>query len=989
MDFVHLHLHTEYSLLDSMIKIEALTDIVKAQGMKAVAITDHGNMFGAYKFYKAMKSVSVKPIIGCEIYMKNETGSSKRNTHLTLLVKDAEGYTNLSKLLTTAFLNSKGMGKPHITKETLFNNCKGLICLSGCLSGEIPQLILQRDEEKVIKTIMEYKDAFGKENFYLELQDEGLKEQKMVSSKLIELSKKLNIPCVATNDVHYLKREDAPVHEVLVQVGRGGKGFKPGVYSYGSDQYYFRSAKEMYTLFKDVPESLTNTMKIAEMCNFDFDSTHSHMPLFPLPDGKSSTEVLRREVWKGVHKRYPENRKDVKERVEYELKVICDMGYADYFLIVADMVNYAKTHNILTGPGRGSATGSIVAYALGITDVDPLRYNLIFERFLNRERVSMPDIDIDIEDVKRQEIIRYIRQRYGEENVAQIITFGTMASRAVIRDVGRVLGVDYALVDRIAKAIPFRSSLNDSLKIDGVRRAYDSNELVRKMIDYSLRLEGLPRHVSVHAAGIVIGDKPLVNYFPLAKSGDDVVTQFPMDDLEEIGMLKMDFLGLRTLTVIHETLMYLNKDITYLYSIPLDDSKTFDMISKGDTVGVFQLESEGMKKILRRMSPHSMEDIIAALSLHRPGPMESGAVETYINRKAGRESIRYVHPSLEPVLKETYGVMVYQEQVMQVANRLANYSLGEADILRRAMAKKKVKEMADQHNKFIDGCVKNGIDRDVAEMVFEQISAFAGYGFNKCHGAGYAHITYWESYLKAHYPLEFMSSLLTSVMGNMDKLRIYIREVEKMGFHVLPPDVNVSEGRFIPEKDNGIRFGLLGIKGVGENLISKIVSERKKEKFKDVVDLFIRIGDHSLNQRSIESLIWAGAFDSLMPNRKAMITFVPDLLQLARSKQRTSQQPSLFGSSGEKDKLLEKIKSYDEFFDKDYEERKEREHIGIVFQREKEGVERTEGLTFKCSTFEEVKAIAERIRRDPNGRRVRIIFEGYILTLPFRYKISK
>ncbi len=988
MDFVHLHLHTEYSLLDSMVKIKDLANTVAAHGMKAVAMTDHGNMYGTFKFYKAMKAISVKPIIGCEIYLRNETGTSRKNNHLTLLVKDEEGYANLSKLITTAFVTGKGIGKPRITKELLFNNCKGLICLSGCLSAEIPRLILQANEDKVIKTIMEYRDAFGEENFYLELQDEGLKEQKIVTSKLIELSKKFGLPCVATNDVHYLKREDAPVHEVLVQVGRGGKGFKPGTYSYGSDQYYFRSAEEMFTIFKDVPESLMNTMKIAEMCEFDFDTSHSHMPLFPLPDDKSSTDVLRKKVWEGIHKRYAESRKDVKERVEYELKVICDMGYADYFLIVADMANYAKTHNILIGPGRGSATGSIVSYALGITDVEPLKYGLIFERFLNRERVSMPDIDIDIEDTKRQEIIDYMRQKYGEGNVAQIITFGTMASRAVIRDVGRVLGVDYALVDRIAKTIPFGFSLSDSLNIRGIRKAYDSNGLVRQMIDYSLRLEGLPRHVSVHAAGVVISDKPLVNYFPLAKSGNDVITQFPMDDLEELGMLKMDFLGLRTLTVIHETLTHLNEDITQLYSIPLNDTKTFDMIARGDTVGIFQLESEGMKRLLRNMKPHSIEDIITALSLHRPGPMESGAVDTYINRRTGREPVNYPHPSLESVLKETYGVMVYQEQVMQVANRLAGFSLGEADILRRAMAKKKVKVMAKQHDKFIEECVKNGTGKDVAEKIFEQISAFAGYGFNKCHGAGYAHITYWGSYLKAHHPLEFMASLLTSVMGNTDKLRIYIREVERMGFHVLPPDVNKSEEKFIPETGKGIRFGLLGIKGVGGNLVDKIMMERKREDFKNVTHLFLRIGDHSLNQKSIESLIWAGAFDSLVPNRKAMITFLPDLLQLSRSQRRASQQSSLFANSGTEDMLLKKIDSYDEFFDRDYEERKEREHIGVVFPKER-NMKRQEGIEFRCSTFEEVKALAKRLKRSPNGKRVRIVFEGYELTLPFRYEIYK
>ena len=901
-DFVHLHVHTQYSLLDGACLINGLTDLARRMKMPACAITDHGNMFGAIEFYQSCLKTGIKPIIGSEVYIaprgrfdKTFSAGEETANHLILLATDESGYKNLMKLVSIGYLEGFYY-KPRIDKEVLAEYSKGLIGLSSCLKGEIPRSIMNNKEEKVRQLAAEYRDILGKENFYFELQDNGIPEQKEVSRELIRLGKEMGIGLVATNDVHYLTRDSAKAHEALLCIQTQTTLDDPNRMKLQTDQFYFKSSEEMKTLFKDVPEAISNTIEIAERCNLELDFKKTFLPHYTIPEGMTREKYLKDLCEENLGHRYKEVTPQIKDRLQNELKVITKAGYTSYFLIVWDFINYAKSKGIAVGPGRGSAAGSIVSYLLGITDIDPLRYNLLFERFLNSERVSMPDIDIDFCYEKRGEVIDYVIQKYGKDNVAQIITFGTMAAKAVIRDTGRAMNIPYADVDKIAKLVPMDPDMTLAIALDKepeLARLYKEDSRVRELIDISKKLEGLTRHASTHAAGVVISEDALTNHAPLFKTSDgQISTGYAMGSLEKIGLLKMDFLGLRTLTVIQEALKIINRvnGISLkIEEIPIDDQKTYKLFNNAESSGIFQLESSGMRDLLRKLKAEKFEDIIALLALYRPGPIGSGMLDDYMKRKHGKIDVRYDHPLLEASLKETYGIIVYQEQVMTIVSSLAGFSLAQADLLRRAIGKKTPEIMEQQRKAFIDGAVKNKIDRRIAEKIFSLIEHFAGYGFNKSHSAAYAMISYRTAYLKANYPVEFMTALLTSEKDNTDKIVEYIDEAERMGIKILPPDINESYANFTMINKNEIRFGLSAVKNVGEGAIESIIEARKKHgRLSGLHEFCERTDSRLVNKKVLESLIKCGAFDSVGLKRSQLMAMLAEAMDAASSAHKES-----------------------------------------------------------------------------------------------------
>ncbi|BAH08190.1 DNA polymerase III subunit alpha [Clostridium kluyveri] len=879
--WVSLHQHTEYSLLDSSAKISELIARAKELEMDSIAITDHGSMYGCVEFYKEAKAQGIKPIIGCEIYVSQKSMYVKQNNgengnyHLVLLVKNKEGYKNLMKIVSTASIEGFYY-KPRVDHDYLREHSEGLIALSACMSGEVQANIL-KDNIKTAKEIALFYQKIFKEGFYLELQYHGIEEQLKINQELISMSKELNIPLVATNDVHYIRKEDYRSHDVLLCIQTGKTVDEEQRMRYPSDEFYLKSPEQMYEMFSHVPEALENTVKIADQCSFDYEFHNSKLPKFPLKEGIDPYEYMKELCYKGLKKRYKNIDDNLINRLEYELDIIKKMGYVDYFLIVWDFISFAVQNGIMTGPGRGSGAGSIVAYTLGITKVDPIKYNLIFERFLNPERISMPDIDSDFCYERRGEVIDYVVGKYGKNNVSQIVTFGTMAARACIRDVGRAMNYPYGEVDRIAKMIPtiLNITIDKALEINPeLKGAYEEELRTKELIDVARALEGLPRHTSTHAAGVVIASKPLVNYVPLQKNEGNIVTQFTMNTLEELGLLKMDFLGLRTLTVLRDALTMIkeNKGKSIdLDNIDYDDKAVYDMIGQGKTVGVFQLESPGMTSFMKELKPDSLEDIIAGISLYRPGPIAE--IPKYIKNKNSVHEINYVTPQLEHILSVTYGCMVYQEQVMQIVRDLAGYSMGRSDLVRRAMSKKKHHVMEEERRNFIygivdengkvevPGCIRNGISEKAANDIFDSMIDFASYAFNKSHAAAYAVVAFQTAYLMHYYPTEFTAAMLNSVKGDSEKVAYYIRFAKGIGIEVLPPSINESYAKFTVE-DGRIRFGLSAVKNVGENIIDSIVKSRLKHgKFKDLVDFCSNIEIQSINKRVVESLIKAGAFD--------------------------------------------------------------------------------------------------------------------------------
>lgn len=896
--FVHLHVHTEYSLLDGACRIKKLMKVAKEKGFKSVAITDHGNMYGCVEFYKSAIENGIKPIIGCEVYVaarshKEKTqGLDSEINHLVLLCKNKKGYQNLCKLVSIAWVDGF-YKKPRVDINLLEKYSEGLIALSACLAGKIPAELLKGDYESAKNWAIKYNNIFGKDNFYIELQDHGLAEQKQILPMLINIAEETNIPLVATNDCHYINKEDSMLQKTLICIQTNKLLSEQNPLAFSTQEFYFKSAKEMLELFNYCKQACENTVIIAERCNVEFEFGNTKLPRFDTPNNQDHFEYFKEMCYKGLYEKYSKNpKKEIVERLEYELSTIKQMGYVDYYLIVHDFVRYAKEKNIPVGPGRGSGAGSIAAFCIGITGIDPIKYNLLFERFLNPERVSMPDFDIDFCYERRQEVIDYVIKKYGIDHVAQIVTFGTMAARGAIRDVCRVMSVPYSVADSLAKLVPneLGITLKRALAIsDELNFKYQNEEQIHQVLEMAKKIEGMPRQASTHAAGVVITDKPVVDYVPLAKNNDVVVTQYIMTALEELGLLKMDFLGLRTLTVLSDTEKFIkqkNPDFS-LENIDLEDKETFKMLSDGKTVGVFQFESAGMTKVLTQLVPEKIEDLIAVISLYRPGPMES--IPFYIQNRHNPGEIKYKTPLLKPILEVTNGCIVYQEQVMQIFRSLAGYSLGRADIVRRAMSKKKHAVMAKERQIFIygledkdgnvevAGCVRNGIDVQTASDIFSEMESFASYAFNKSHAAAYAFVSYQTAYLKCHYKKEYMSALLTSVIDNTDKIYEYINECKQNGINILPPSVNKSMGEFVAF-ENDIRFGLDAIKGIGKNFINKLISERNSNgEFTSFYDFCKRMHKH-LNKKSLESLIKCGALDSLGANRNQMLSGFEKLL---------------------------------------------------------------------------------------------------------------
>ncbi|MGG7097351.1 DNA polymerase III subunit alpha [Clostridium sardiniense] len=937
--FCHLHLHTEYSLLDGSGKIKKLVKKAKELGMESMAITDHGVMYGCVDFYKAAKEEGIKPILGCEVYVASKSMLIKNvdkdngTNHLVLLVKNETGYENLMKIVSAASIDGFYY-KPRVDHDYLRDHSEGLIALSACLGGEVQKALLNENYEKAKDIALTYKDIF-KEGFYLELQNHGMEEQRKVNELNIKLSKETGIPLVATNDVHYIEQRDSKSHDILMCIQTGKTVEDPDRRRYPSDQFYLKSADEMYDMFSYVKEALENTIKIADQCNFDYEFHVSKLPKFPLPTDEDDPYIyLRDTCFKGLLERYRvfddikneeynydkifkmreenEEAKVLIDRLDYELGVINQMGYVDYFLIVWDFIRYSNEQGIPTGPGRGSAAGSIVAFTLGITKIDPIKYSLLFERFLNPERVSMPDIDSDFCYERRQEVIDYVVEKYGENNVSQIITFGTMAARACIRDVGRAMNYSYAEVDRIAKMIPTMLGITIEKALDlnpELKTAYDTDMRVQNLIDVSKDLEGLPRHSSTHAAGVVIASKPLVEYVPLQKNEDMIVTQFGMNTLEELGLLKMDFLGLRTLTVMNDALRMIkyNRGVDIdLDKIDFDDREVYKMIGEGKTAGVFQLESAGMVSFMKELKPDSLEDIIAGISLYRPGPMAE--IPRYIERKKNPDKVEYLTPELEDILNVTYGVMVYQEQVMEIVRKLAGYSMGRSDLVRRAMSKKKHKVMEEERKNFIygiedsdgnievPGCLRNGISEEIANKIYDMMMDFASYAFNKSHAAAYGVVGYQTAYLMKYYPVEMIAAMLNSVMGINEKVAGYIKFAESLGIQVVPPDINKSYSKFTVEGDK-IIFGLAAIRNVGVNVVEGIVKAREgKGEFTSIMDFINKLDLGTINKRAVESLIKAGAFDSFKVFRSKLLAVYEKLMDgVAGDKKRNIDgQISLF-----------------------------------------------------------------------------------------------
>ncbi|MBQ9961125.1 MAG: DNA polymerase III subunit alpha [Firmicutes bacterium] len=923
MAFTHLHVHTEYSLLDGAARIKDLVKRAKELGMESLAITDHGAMFGVIDFYKECKKQGIKPIIGCEVYTAarkatdKEPDKDKYQGHLVLLAKNEEGYKNLIKIVSAGYIKGYYY-KPRIDKDILREHSEGLIALSACLAGNVQNKLLHGDYQGAKKETEELYEIFGEGNFFLELQDQGLEEEAQIKPSMLKLSEELGIPLVATNDVHYVNKDDAEAHDVLLAIQTATSINDENRMRFPNDEFYLKSEKEMRTIFADVPQAIDNTQLVADACSFDFEFGNYHLPEFIAPDGKTNSEYLRELCQKGLIARYGDNPgSDLQERLDYELGTIESMGYVEYFLIVWDFINYAKENGIMVGPGRGSAAGSLVAYCLKITDIDPIRYNLIFERFLNPERVSMPDIDIDFCYERRPEVIEYVTRKYGEEKVCQIITFGTMKAKQAVRDVGRALDVSYAETDAIAKAIPFDLNMTIQKALDTnpeLKAMYEEDPKARQVLDMARALEGMPRHASTHAAGVVISKKPIDEYVPMYLSDKGPATQFTMTTIEELGLLKMDFLGLRNLTVIRDALELIEKNhgVTIDFAkMGYDDPGVYEMIAQGNTQGVFQLESQGMTQFMKNLRPSCFEDIVAGISLYRPGPMDS--IPKYIENKKNPDNIKYVHPALAPILDVTYGCLVYQEQVMQIVRDLGGYSYGRSDLVRRAMSKKKMDVMLEEKKYFIhgktdaegnveiEGCVRRGIPEAAAEVIFNDMVSFAQYAFNKSHAAAYAVVAYETGYLKLHYPVEFMAALMTSVMGDNGQIPKYIRNCNEMGIEVLPPCVKKSMKKFSVEGDK-IRFGLLGIKNVGEHAIDAIINAREEKGVPKDIFTFIDQLDISLvNKKAIESLIRAGACSCLSKNKAALMSVYEGLVESAQnnSKKNLAGQMSLFDIGGE------------------------------------------------------------------------------------------
>lgn len=912
-NFAHLHVHTEYSLLDGACRIEQLMDRVAELGQPAVAMTDHGVMYGAIDFYRAAKKRGIHPVIGCEVYVtpnsRLERGypNGEWHRHLILLCENMEGYRNLIHMVSLSF--SEGFYiRPRVDLELLRKHSKGLICLSACLAGAIPQALINGDFEGAKEQALTFREIFGKKNFFLEIQDHGIPAQKEVNQGLFRLSKETGIPLVATNDAHYLTKADARIQDVLMSIQMGKTVDDPTRMKFETEEFYIKTEQQMRELFPGHESAITRTVEIANRCQLEFEFGKYHLPRFDVPEGYTAHEYLVKLCEDGMAKRYPQDNGTMRERLQYEIDMITQMGFVDYFLIVSDFIGYAKRKGIPVGPGRGSAAGSIVSYCLGITDLDPIKYSLYFERFLNPERVSMPDIDIDFCYVRRPEVIEYVTQKYGADHVAQIVTFGTMAARAAIRDVGRALNIPYNETDAVAKQVPMELhiTIDRALSINQeLKKMYESNPTVKTLIDTARALEGMPRHASTHAAGVVITRDPVDTYVPLARNDEQMVTQYTMTTLEELGLLKMDFLGLRNLTVIADTEQMIRRHTPdfSMETISESDAETFAMLGQGKTMGVFQLESAGITNVVTGLRPESIEDITAVVALYRPGPMQS--IPKYIECRHHPEKVTYQHPLLEPILSVTYGCMVYQEQVMEAFRRLAGYSLGKADMVRRAMSKKKFKELEKERQSFIygnpeegiDGAIARGVEEKTAAAIFDSIMDFANYAFNKAHAVCYAVVSYRTAYLKCHYPREYLAALLTSVLDSAGKISEYIAEARDMGIRVLPPDVNESEDGFSVAGDN-IRFGLAAIKNVGRAFMKQLVAERETNgPFTSISDFCERMYDKDLNRRAVESLIKAGAFDSMGYRRSQFLAVYESVIDAvsANRKKNVEGQLDLFG----------------------------------------------------------------------------------------------
>ena len=929
MNFTHLHVHTEYSLLDGSNKIKEYVARVKKLGMDSAAITDHGVMYGVIDFYKEAKAQGIKPILGCEVYVApgsrfdKEAGNNEdRYYHLVLLAENNEGYQNLMKIVSIGFIDGFYY-KPRVDIETLETYHEGIIALSACLAGEIPRYIMRGMYEEACKSALRYQNIFGKNNFFLELQDHGMPEQKQVNQSLLRMSREMGIELVATNDVHYTYAEDVKPHDILLCLQTGKRLSDEDRMRYEGGQYFVKSPEEMATLFPYAPEALENTYKIAQRCNVEIEFGVTKLPKYDVPEGYTSWEYLNKLCWDGFAERYPDDTGKLRDQLTYELSIIQKMGYVDYFLIVWDFIKYSRDHGIAVGPGRGSAAGSLVSYTLGITNIDPAKYQLLFERFLNPERVSMPDIDVDFCFERRQEVIDYVVRKYGKDRVAQIVTFGTLAARGVLRDVGRVMDMPYAFVDSIAKMVPqeLNITLDRALKTNPeFKTLYDTNEQVKELVDMSMRLEGLPRHTSMHAAGVVISQKAVDEYVPLSRAQDgSLTTQFTMTTLEELGLLKMDFLGLRTLTVIQNAVRMAEQghggkiDVDH---IDYNDKAVLDSLGTGKTDGVFQLESTGMKNFMKELKPQSLEDIIAGISLYRPGPMDF--IPQYIRGKNHPETITYDCPQLESILEPTYGCIVYQEQVMQIVQKLAGYTLGRADLVRRAMSKKKAAVMQQERQNFVygneaegvPGCISRGIPENVANKIYDDMIDFAKYAFNKSHAAAYAVVAYQTAWLKYYYPVEFMAALMTSVIDNSTKVSEYILTCRQMNIGILAPDVNESESAF-SVSGGAIRYGLNAIKSIGRPVIESIIAERKAGgPYVDLSDFIHRLPGKDVNKRVVENLIKSGAFDSFPANRRQMMLIYGQIMDEAAQKKKTelAGQMSLFDFAAEEDKEAFKVK---------------------------------------------------------------------------------
>lgn len=922
MQFCHLHTHTEYSLLDGEASIKKLVARVKELGMDSCAITDHGSMYGVVDFYREAKSQGIHPVIGCEVYMAPRSRFDKvhdidnKTSHLILLAENQKGYKNLIKLVSAGYIDGFYY-KPRIDFEMLKEHSEGIIALSACIAGEVPKALLRGDYDEAKKIALKYAEVLGKDNYFLEIQDHGLSEQKRIIPDMLRLSEETGIGLVATNDIHYLKKEDAKYQDVLMCIQMEKKVDDPDRMKFETEEFYIKSPEEMTSLFEYVPQAIENTEKIAKRCNVDFDFGTRHLPAYAVPDGKDAFEYLRELCQSGLEKRYLPVSDELQKRLDYELGVIKSMGFVDYFLIVWDFIHFAKNNGVMVGPGRGSAAGSIVAYSLGITTVDPIKYGLIFERFLNPERVSMPDIDIDFAPNGRQKIIDYVVEKYGEGQVAQIITFGTMKAKLAIRDVGRALDIPYAEVDKVAKLVPFDLKMTISKALDistELHALYENDPQIKELLDTSMALEGLPRHASTHAAGVVITSEPIVNYVPLQLNSENfITTQFTKDTVENLGLLKMDFLGLRNLTVIENAVKIIKRtrgiDLN-MDEIDYDCKEVYELISSGNTDGVFQLESAGMQSFMQELKPDTLEDVIAGIALYRPGPMEQ--IPRYIKSKKNPQTIQYKHPLLKNILDVTYGCMVYQEQVLEIVRTLAGYSLGKADSMRRVISKKKADQMVIERKNFIygsddgdiPGCIKNGIDEQTAISIFDEINDFANYAFNKSHAAAYAFVTYQTAYLKTFYPVEYMASLISSI-DDLDKINHYIANCKEMGIDRLPPDVNKSEDTFTVE-NNSIRFGLSAVKNVGRAMILNLVSERKNNgEFKTFSDFIDRMAGRDMNKRALEGLISCGAFDSMGVKRSQLLAVYEKALDgtAKAARDNVAGQMSLFDTIEEQSEM--------------------------------------------------------------------------------------